>query len=121
MKKLIFLSLFFFGMQSYAGVINSGSYNAETQKVELSVSYGGGCSKHSFALELASGCLESFPVQCSLNLIHTTDKPDMCEAIITQKVELSLPSFMLTDSYFERAFVTIIGAGESRFSFQLLD
>ena len=119
MKKLIFVFVFFFCLQSYAAVINEGSFNSETQKVELSVSYGGGCSTHSFELELASGCAESFPVQCYLDLVHTTDKPDICEAYITQNIELSLPSEMLTDSYFQRAFITIIGAGESRYRFQL--
>ncbi len=112
-------SLMVVGSVANAASINSGQYNSETQKVELSVSYGGGCSEHYFELKLMGGCLESFPVQCGLELVHTTDKPDMCEAYITRNLELDLPEVMLTDSYFERAFITIRGAGETSVSFQL--
>ncbi len=119
MKTIILLASLLFGSTTFAAQINSGSFNSETKKVELSVSYGGGCSTHSFELKLASGCMESYPVQCSLLLVHTTDKPDMCEAYITKNLELDLPANMLNDNYFERAFLTITGAGQTRVSFQL--
>jgi hypothetical protein len=120
MKLLgLVFSFMLVGSIANAASINSGQYNSETQKVELSVSYGGGCSEHYFELQLVSGCRESFPVQCDLELVHTTDEPDMCEAYITQDLELDLPEVMLTDSYFERAFITIKGAGDTSVSFQL--
>lgn len=119
MRILLGVAALFVSAYTHAAVINSGSFNAVTGKVELSVSYGGGCSKHFFELELASGCRESFPVQCDLNLVHTTDKPDFCEAYLHQDLELDLPAGMLSDSYFERAFIKVKGAGGSEVNFQL--
>jgi hypothetical protein len=119
MKKAVALCVFFASSLCFGAVINYGNYNVETQKVELNVSYGGGCAEHYFELTFVNGCRESFPVQCDLNLNHTTSEPDICEAYITQNLELDLPEFMLTDSYFERAFITIYGAGDSEVSFQL--
>lgn len=117
-KVLIILSLLV-GSTSFAAQINSGTFNAETQKVELNVSYGGGCFDHTFELELAGGCRESFPVQCDLNLVDTTGKVDMCEAFITENLVLDLPLGMLSDSYFQNAFLTILGSGNTAASFQL--
>jgi len=119
MKKLVLITLLFAGSVSFAAQINSGSFNARTQKVELNVTYGGGCSEHSFKLELINGCRESFPVQCDLNLVHTADKPDFCEALISKNLELDLPNGMLNDSYFERAFLSIFSYGELGVIFQL--
>lgn len=120
MKKIIlsFLTLGV-GSFSYALGINSGQFNTETQKVELNVSYGGGCSQHSFEFGPFGGCLESYPVQCDLNLVHSTDKPDFCKAIITQDLELDLPDGMLTKDYYKGAFLTVFGDGDTSVSFEL--
>lgn len=107
------------GSKSFAAQINSGLFNTETQKVELNVSYGGGCAEHFFKLKFTRGCKESFPVQCDLDLEHTTDKVDTCEAFITKNLVLDLPQGMLTDDYFERALITIFGHGDTKTSFRL--
>ncbi len=104
-----------------AAEINGGVFNPVTKKVELNVSYGGGCSEHSFELEPINGCLESFPVQCTLSLLHTTDKPDFCEAFITRDLELDLPAEFFSDAYYTGAYLTIMGAGQTSFSFQLAE
>lgn len=123
MKKLsILLSvLAFSAIANAAAVINWGAYNPQTQEVKLSLSYGGGCEEHNFKLELAGGCFETFPVQCGLELVRTSGHFDMCEAIITREYDLSLPEYLFTDEYFERAFLTVRGANESSFSFQLAE
>ena len=105
-----------FATAASATTINSGSFNSVTNKVELNVSYGGGCSEHYFELKLNSACKETDPVQCELRLSHTVDEPDYCEGYITEELVLELPEPMLTDSYFERAFVRILN---SDVSFQL--
>ncbi len=120
MKSLFtFFTVVILSTFANAAEINSGKYNSTTKKVELNVSYGGGCSKHFFALELNGGCAESYPVQCYVNLVHTTDTPDICEAYITEDLQLDLPAEMLSDSYFTNAFITVTGAGQTYINFQL--
>ncbi len=116
---MIFLMTMVASFLASAATIEKGYFNSVTSKVELTVSYVGGCSEHSFALESGLACAESFPVQCGLKLIHTTNTPDYCEAYITEEIVLDLPGEMLTDSYYERAYITIFGDGNSTFSFQL--
>jgi hypothetical protein len=122
MKSFVTLFvLFVFGSFANAAQINSGKYNSATQKVELNVSYGGGCSEHFFKLELVGGCRESYPVQCDLQLDHTTDEPDLCEAYITEDIQLDIPEEMLNDQYYQNAIITIRGGGDTVLGFQLLN
>jgi hypothetical protein len=110
MKTVFIFCLGLMASISQAAEIQSGRFNSVTNKVELTVSYGGGCSEHTFKLQLSGGCAESYPVQCSLNLVHTTDKPDFCEALITEDLKLDLPAYMLTDEYFEGAYIRILNS-----------
>ena len=110
---IIFFLMLSAGSFSYAAQINSGRFNAKTQKVELNVSYGGGCAQHSFELQLVGGCAESMPVKCYLNLVHSTDQQDLCRKIIVQNLELNLPEGMLTENYYRRALLNIRGDGNS--------
>ncbi len=116
MKTVFIFCLSLIASISQAAEIQSGRFNSVTNKVELTVNYGGGCSEHTFELQLAGGCAESYPVQCSLNLVHTTDKPDFCEAMIIKDLQLDLPGSMLTDKYFEGAYIRILN---SNVTFQL--
>ena len=71
--------------------------------------HGGGCFQHSFELKLSDdGCRESSDLWiCDLNLVHSTTKSDSCKALITQDLELDLPDEVLTENYYERAFLTV--------------
>ena len=107
------------GSFSYAAQINSGQFNVKTQKVELNVSYSGGGSQHSFKLELADyECRESTPLQCDLNLVHSTDRPDTDLEFITKDLELDLPNKILAKVGY-RAFLTVLGEDDTSVSFQL--
>ena len=121
MKRIIIFFLMLGASSfSYAAEINSGQFNVETHKVELNVTYGGGCFQHSFELKLSDdGCRESFPVDCDLNLVHSTTKSDSCKALITQDLELDLPDEVLTENYYERAFLTVLGDLDTFVFFQL--
>ena len=113
---------------SYAATIYDGQFNFETQKVELDVSYNGGCSAHSFKLDLLKECTTSSGVRCDLILVHSADQPDRCQEHINirQDLELDLPKGMFIKMYLafykdnvdsNRALVTVFGGGT--ISFQL--
>ena len=117
MKKIsVVFILMLFAFNANSASINSGGFNAETNKVELNVSYTGGCSQHTFKLELVKACKQTHPVQCKLNLNHSTDKPETCKANLNDDLELDLPNDMAGDDYYKGAIIRIL---DSKVSFQL--
>lgn len=105
--KTIILSLLL-SVPAFAAQVNSAKFDRSRDKILVSVTYGGGCEKHEFSLEIG-GCRESFPVQCDAQLIEKTDRPDLCEAIITETVEFDLRDYDLDDPYYSGASLTIYG------------
>jgi hypothetical protein len=107
LKLLVLATLFTAGAQ--AAEVLSAKLDAAKKNILVDVSYGGGCKDHVFKLKLG-GCLESFPVQCSAQLVETVvDGPDFCEAIVGETVKFSLKKYGLTDGYFKGGSLTIIG------------
>ena len=58
--------------------------------IALTISYSGGCEKHSFSLFMSPAAfLESYPVQANLYLRHNGNS-DACEAEINQTISFNL-------------------------------
>lgn len=57
--------------------------------LELSVSYGGGCRDHWFALLANGAWMESYPVQTGIRLAHDA-KGDGCKALLTRTLRFDL-------------------------------
>jgi len=92
--------------------VESAKLNAKEGVLEVDVSFGGGCLEHTFELQVG-GCLESFPVQCTLKVVDTTEGFDACEAFLFKTLKFSLKEYGLTDSYYSGASLTIKGAGKT--------
>lgn len=104
MKYLITSLVLLTSLGSFAAIVNSAAVVGKS--VVVDVTYGGGCREHKFKLKLNPVCLESFPSQCSANLIETVvNGPDFCEAIINKKIRFNIKKNNLSkDTYW-----TIIG------------
>jgi hypothetical protein len=111
MKALVIMSLLVSSGLAHAAEIKGGRYNPSTKSIELDVGYGGGCGEHNFSLEVG-GCLESFPVSCTVELVHSSDDP--CEAYLMETVSISLASAGLDDSYYSGASLEIKGGNDSK-------
>jgi hypothetical protein len=57
--------------------------------LELTVSFGGGCRDHSFALLGNSAWMESYPVQTGVRLAHAADG-DACKALLSRVLRFDL-------------------------------
>lgn len=107
MKKNFLVSLLsLMATQSFGATVKSAKLDASEKNILIDVTYSGGCGKHDFSLKIG-GCLESYPVRCSAQLVHKTD--DACEAMISETIVISLEKAGLTDSYYESASLTITG------------
>lgn len=106
--KAIILALLF-SVPTFAATVNSAKIDQARDTLIVSVTYGGGCEQHEFSIKLSGHCLETFPVQCAAQLIESTERPDLCEAIITESVEFELREHGLDDPYFSGAELTIYG------------
>lgn len=108
MKAFILVSLLV-SSYSFGAVINSAKLDDSQENILVEVSYGGGCKEHNFELQITA-CAETFPVQCTADLVETVvDGPDFCEAFITKIVELNLRDNNLDDIYFSGGSLTIKG------------
>jgi hypothetical protein len=67
--------------------INSAQVTGDS--LELNVSYGGGCSEHTFILLSASAWMESYPVQVAVKLSHDAHD-DACDAYFTRVLRFDL-------------------------------
>ena len=104
-KTISLLALIFTAAQTQAAKVESAQLVGT--KLVLDVSHGGGCGEHLYDIELG-GCFETFPVQCSAELIHVTD--DICEALLYRTVEIDLAEKgLFSDGYFSGASLTITG------------
>lgn len=117
--KLITLMLLSLSLSANAAEVLSAKLDASKKNILVDVRYGGGCKKHEFSLKLGA-CLESYPVQCSADLIETIEGGfDACESIRMETAVISLKKAGLTDTYFERARLTILGDNESSATIKL--
>jgi hypothetical protein len=68
--------------------------------LELSVSFGGGCREHAFALLSDGAWMESYPVQLGVRLAHDA-KGDVCKALLSRvlRFDLSPLRAAYNDSY----------------------
>ena len=67
--------------------IDSGRIERDT--LVLSVSHGGGCAEHEYALVATNGWMESLPVQLGVILAHDA-KGDICKALLLRKLKFDL-------------------------------
>jgi hypothetical protein len=107
--KLIALLAFAFAFNATAAEVKSAKLDSSKKNILVDVVYGGGCKKHVFKLEVGA-CLESYPVQCTAALKHSTiGGPDLCEALISETVVINLKKAGLDDSYYAGGKLTITG------------
>lgn len=112
--KLITLALLVSSFSAVAAEVKSAKLDASKKNILVDVSYGGGCKKHTFSLQLGS-CMESYPVQCSAKLVESIEGGfDGCEALKYETVVFNLKQYGLTDSYFSKGSLTI--SGDKNFS-----
>jgi hypothetical protein len=107
MSRLILIAMSVFSFASQAALVESARLDAGRTHLLVEVVYGGGCKPHRFDLQMES-CLETYPVQCTVELVDKT-KGDYCEAIIRKTVIFSLKRLGLTDPYFNGALLKILG------------
>lgn len=92
--------------------ILGGRYNSKTKPIDIDVQYGGGCEEHKFQLKIDL-CRQSSPVQCDAKLIDLkTD--DHCEALIYDKISVSLHETGLDNDNYTGASINIQGTGNSK-------
>jgi hypothetical protein len=107
MKGLILTSLVtLFAAQAHSAMIRSAKLDSSKRNLVIDVTYGGGCGKHDFTLQVG-GCLESYPVRCTAELIEKTN--DMCEALVSTTVVINLAEEKLNDHYYKGGSLTILG------------
>ncbi len=112
MKRIVLsLASFIVASSSFAAEVKSARLSANGKNLEVDVFYGGGCKEHNFTLQVG-GCLESFPVQCGVELVDNTHD-DFCEALVGKTVVFSLKKYGLTDSYYSGARLSINGDNET--------
>lgn len=61
-------------------------------KLEIKVSYGGGCENHSFELIGSPNISKSLPPIRSIQLIHSANK-DACKALIIKELKFDISAF----------------------------
>ena len=107
--KLFALALLTLSFSSMAAGVLSAKLDASKKNILVDVSYGGGCKKHTFSLEL-EGCMETSPVKCSAKLIESIEGGfDECEALLHETVVFNLKQYGLVGSYFSKGSLTITG------------
>ncbi len=92
--------------QTFAATVRGARLDANKKMILVDVTYGGGCGKHEFSLEVG-GCFETYPVRCSAKLIHKTQ--DACEKLISNTVAINLSEHKLDDRYYSKGSLTITG------------
>lgn len=101
-----------------AARVTGASVDIARKTVSVDVVYGGGCKEHSFKLVNNTGCFETYPVSCRLELIEDANG-DMCEAMIYKKIQFTFAELGFNDSYYSRAGITILGDNGSKAGFRL--
>lgn len=85
--------------------IKSASYNEQKEAIDFEVSYDG-CGKHEFQLEVGD-CFESSPAFCEARLNDLTEG-DYCDAILSQKISISLKEAGLDSDRYSGAGIKIL-------------
>ena len=93
---------------SLAAQVQSAKLSPKGDKILIDVLYSGGCAEHTFELKWV-GCAEVSPALCTAQLVDTTKEVDMCEAMISRRVVISLAKAKLNDPYFAGARLQILG------------
>ncbi|CAG0993840.1 hypothetical protein RHDC4_02690 [Rhodocyclaceae bacterium] len=70
-----------------AVTIVSATIDGDT--LNLTVSYGGGCSDHAFGMLAGTAWMESYPVQIGMRLAHDAHG-DACDALLTRTLRFDL-------------------------------
>ena len=92
------------GVDEY--VLNSATITDD--RLDLNVSYGGGCERHQFTLVSSGVYLELFPVQLGVSLAHNANN-DPCEAWLTDNYYFDLSAIkMLYQGTYQQEAGTII-------------
>jgi hypothetical protein len=105
MKILVTFLMMFASSSAFAAKILDVRLDAENKHLLIDVAYTGGCGDHQFQLKMNDVCLETYPVQCSAQLLHKTN--DSCEALLSGTVVVNLKKAGLVDPYFSEARLTI--------------
>jgi hypothetical protein len=107
--KFIALVLAFTSFSAFSATVNSAKLDANKENIVVNVTYGGGCKNHTFTLKVG-GCMETYPVRCSAELVEKIEGGfDMCEALINKDVVINLAKYRLDESYYARGSLTITG------------
>ncbi len=107
--KFITLMLALSSLSSFAATVHKAKLDAKKENILVDVSYGGGCKKHTFTLNVGA-CMETYPVRCTAALVEkTVGGLDMCEAIISETVKINLAKYRLDESYYAGGSLTITG------------
>lgn len=111
-----YFALFFlfivFGAE--AAQILSAQLDSDQRNLLVDVVYSGGCKRHLFKLRMHDECLETYPVQCSADLIEEIEGgEDSCQSIIRHQAVFGLKRHKLHDEYFRGAKLTIFSNNSS--------
>lgn len=84
MKNIIAIAILtFMANHSFGVTVKSAKLDSSKNSILIDVTYSGGCGEHDFSLKLKN-CRELSPVQCSAELIETTN--DACELAINETI-----------------------------------
>ena len=110
-KAVLMISYLFFAGQAHSATVTDIAYDMSGKYLLIGVATSGGCGAHDFSLEVGA-CFETFPVQCTVKLIESTE--DSCEALISGTAVIKLSDYNLdTDTYFSNGFLTVTGDVDS--------
>ncbi|MGE0631032.1 MAG: hypothetical protein AB7O96_01400 [Pseudobdellovibrionaceae bacterium] len=115
MKSLLgfTLAVLISGPPAFGAEALSARMDPTKKNILIDVSYRGGCVRHRFTLFMW-GCAETPLLQCSVQLIEITDKPDFCEAFIHTTAVIPLDLVGLSSSYYSKASLVIYGDNNSQ-------
>jgi hypothetical protein len=97
------------GWPDAAVQVGSASITGDT--LVLSISHGGGCRTHRYALLVSNAWRESSPIQVGARLSHD-DGGDACKALLTRELRISLAPV-------RDAYVALYGSADRRISIAL--
>lgn len=112
----IFLSLASF--EAFSASIERVQFDTSSRDITIDVVYGGGCKEHKFDVKPVSGCLESRPAICKLELVETVvDGPDLCEAVVARTLVFNADDLGIVGAYYDEALITVVSSDGSKGSF----
>lgn len=91
--------------QSFGAVVKAARLDSSKRNILVDVTYGGGCGKHEFSLEV--GACGDRPAYCLADLVEKTT--DMCEKTVVETVVLNIEEAELSNRFFRGATIEIQG------------